>query len=150
MPRRRAQCLVLIRARGTNTSAARYSGSICRCGRFIALRLLTAYAIKLAILGGDEHLRAADLAEFPAIRKAAGVLSLYIIAICLINFVSGILSRSRRQRELRLVNCIAGKDSSGSVEQGVGVLFADDPAIDEVVDEARRIEEVRSRQIGQR
>lgn len=29
----------------------------------IALSLLTAYAIKLAILGGDEHLRAADLAE---------------------------------------------------------------------------------------
>lgn len=57
----------------------------------IALSLLTAYAIKLAILGGDAYLRAADVAEFPAIRKAAGVLTLYIIAICLINFVSVIL-----------------------------------------------------------
>ncbi|MDQ3446601.1 MAG: disulfide bond formation protein B [Pseudomonadota bacterium] len=57
----------------------------------IALSLLTAYAIKLAILGGDEYLRAADLSEFPAIRKAADFLSLYIIVICLINFVSVLL-----------------------------------------------------------
>ena len=57
----------------------------------IALSLLTAYAIKLAILGGDEYLREAELAEFPAIRKIADVLSLYVIAICLIDLVSGIL-----------------------------------------------------------
>ena len=57
----------------------------------IALILLTAYAIKLAILGGDEYLRAADIGEFPAIKKIAGVLSIYVIVICLINFVSVIL-----------------------------------------------------------
>ena len=57
----------------------------------IALSLLTAYAIKLAILGGDEYLREADLAQFSSIRKTAHLLSLYIIVICLINFVSVIL-----------------------------------------------------------
>ena len=57
----------------------------------IALSLLTAYAIKLAILGGDEYLREAELGEFPAIRKAADILSLYVIAISLINLVSVVL-----------------------------------------------------------
>jgi len=57
----------------------------------IALCLLTAYAIKLAILGGDEYLREAELAEFPAIRKIADILSLYVIALCLINLVSVVL-----------------------------------------------------------
>ena len=57
----------------------------------IALCLLTAYAIKLAILGGDEYLREAELAEFPAIRKVAEHLSLYVIALCLINLVSVVL-----------------------------------------------------------
>ena len=57
----------------------------------IALCLLTAYAIKLAILGGDEYLRAADVAEFPAIRKLASALSLYIVLICVVNLISVIL-----------------------------------------------------------
>ena len=57
----------------------------------IALSLLTAYAIKLAILGGDEYLRAADLSQFPSIRKVADVLSVYVIAICVINLISVIL-----------------------------------------------------------
>ena len=57
----------------------------------IALSLLAAYAIKLAILGGDEYLRAADVAEFPAIKRAAELLSLYVIVICVINLVSVIL-----------------------------------------------------------
>jgi disulfide bond formation protein DsbB len=57
----------------------------------IALCLLTAYAIKLAILGGDEYLREAELAEFPAIKKVADILSLYVIAICVINMVSVVL-----------------------------------------------------------
>lgn len=57
----------------------------------IALSLLTAYAIKLAILGGDDYLRKAELAEFPAIRKIADVLSLYVIAICVVNLISVIL-----------------------------------------------------------
>ena len=57
----------------------------------IALTLLIAYAIKLAILGGDEYLREADLSEFPAIRRIADILSIYVIAICLINLVSVVL-----------------------------------------------------------
>ena len=55
------------------------------------MSLLTAYAVKLAILGGDEYLRAAELSEFPAIRKIADVLSIYVIAICLINLISVVL-----------------------------------------------------------
>ena len=57
----------------------------------IALMLLIAYAIKLAILGGDEYLRQAEVAEFPAIRKLASALSVYIILICVVNLVSVIL-----------------------------------------------------------
>ena len=57
----------------------------------IALCLLTAYAIKLAILGGDEYLRGAEPSEFPAIKKIADILGLYVIAICVINLVSVIL-----------------------------------------------------------
>ena len=57
----------------------------------IALALLIAYAIKLAILGGDEYLREADVSEFPAIRRIADILGIYVIAICLINLVSVVL-----------------------------------------------------------
>jgi disulfide bond formation protein DsbB len=57
----------------------------------IALALLIAYAIKLAILGGDEYLREADVSEFPAISRIADILSIYVIAICLINLVSVVL-----------------------------------------------------------
>jgi disulfide bond formation protein DsbB/nitrate reductase NapE component len=57
----------------------------------IALALLIAYAIKLASLGGDEYLREADVSEFPAIRRIADILSIYVIAICLINLVSVVL-----------------------------------------------------------
>jgi disulfide bond formation protein DsbB len=57
----------------------------------IALSLLAAYAIKLAIIGGDEYLREVEMAEFPAIRKMADALSLYVIAICATNLISVIL-----------------------------------------------------------
>jgi len=57
----------------------------------IALALLIAYAIKLSILGGDEYLREADVSEFPAIRRIADILSIYVIALCLINLVSVVL-----------------------------------------------------------
>jgi hypothetical protein len=57
----------------------------------IALCLLTAYAIKLSILGGDDHLLAADPPQFPAIKKAADLLSLYVIVLCVINLVSVVL-----------------------------------------------------------
>ncbi|MEO8186967.1 MAG: hypothetical protein ABI580_06335 [Burkholderiaceae bacterium] len=55
------------------------------------LELLTAYAIKLSIVGGDEYLREADVAAFPTIRKTADGLSLYVVVICLINLVSVVL-----------------------------------------------------------
>ena len=57
----------------------------------IALALLSAYAIKLAILGGDEYLREADVGEFPALGRIADILSIYVIALCLINLVSVVL-----------------------------------------------------------
>ena len=57
----------------------------------IALSLLTAYAIKLATLGGDEYLLTADATQFPVIKKAADLLSLYVIALCVVNLVSVVL-----------------------------------------------------------
>ena len=57
----------------------------------IALALLIAYALKLAILGGDEYLREADPKSFPLIDKLAAILSLYVLAICFINFASVIV-----------------------------------------------------------
>ncbi len=57
----------------------------------IALALLIAYSIKLAILGGDEYLRQAEVAEFPVVRTLASALGLYIILMCVVNLVSVIL-----------------------------------------------------------
>ena len=57
----------------------------------IALTLLIAYAIKLAILGGDEYLRDGEVTEFPGIRRIADVLGLYVIVICVINLISVVL-----------------------------------------------------------
>jgi disulfide bond formation protein DsbB len=57
----------------------------------IALALLTANAIKLAMLGGDEHLQGTDAGKFPAIKKLAHILSFYVIALCLINLGSVVL-----------------------------------------------------------
>jgi hypothetical protein len=54
----------------------------------IALTILIAYAIKMAIIGGDEYLSAASLDEFPVLRKTADVLSLYVVVICVINLIS--------------------------------------------------------------
>jgi disulfide bond formation protein DsbB len=57
----------------------------------IALALLIAYALKLAILGGDDHLRETDVRTFPIISKLANVLSIYVIVICLINLISVVI-----------------------------------------------------------
>lgn len=54
----------------------------------IALALLIAYALKLAVLGGDDHLRETEARSFPIIEKVASLLSLYVIALCAINLVS--------------------------------------------------------------
>jgi disulfide bond formation protein DsbB len=57
----------------------------------IALCLLIAYAAKLAVLGGDEHLRDHHVSRFPVLARAANVISLYVIALCAINLVSAVL-----------------------------------------------------------
>ena len=54
----------------------------------IAVAILLAFAIKLAVLGGDD-LR--NLQRSPALGRLARLLSLYMIAIGLINFASVIL-----------------------------------------------------------
>jgi hypothetical protein len=51
----------------------------------IAVAILLAFAIKLTVLG-DEHLR--DRPPSPALGRLARLLSLYVIAICLINLGS--------------------------------------------------------------
>jgi disulfide bond formation protein DsbB len=57
----------------------------------IALCLLTAYAAKLAVLGGDEYLEEIPSSQFPLIGKLGDVASLYVIVICAVNFVSVVL-----------------------------------------------------------
>jgi disulfide bond formation protein DsbB len=54
----------------------------------IALTILTAYAIKMAIIGGDEYLSVASVDEFPILRKIADALSLYVVVICVVNLIS--------------------------------------------------------------
>ena len=54
----------------------------------VALAILLAFAVKLTILGG-ENLREQQTA--PALRQAAGILGLFVIALCAINFVSVII-----------------------------------------------------------
>ncbi|KXF76666.1 disulfide bond formation protein DsbB [Paramesorhizobium deserti] len=57
----------------------------------IALALLIAYAFKLILWGGADYLRNARIADYPVIRTLATLLSLYVIAIALINFGSVVL-----------------------------------------------------------
>jgi disulfide bond formation protein DsbB len=57
----------------------------------IALCLLTAYAAKLAVLGGDEYLEEIPASRFPLISRTGNVVSLYVIAICAVNFASVVL-----------------------------------------------------------
>jgi disulfide bond formation protein DsbB len=57
----------------------------------IALCLLIAFAAKLAVLGGDEHLRDHHVTRFPVVDRGAKVISLYVIALCAINLVSAVL-----------------------------------------------------------
>jgi disulfide bond formation protein DsbB len=56
----------------------------------IALALLSAYAARLALLGGGDP-RGYALADFSRLQKIANLLSLYVIALCLINLVSVVL-----------------------------------------------------------
>lgn len=54
----------------------------------IALALLLAYALKLAVLGGDAHMQGANLDRFPPLRTIARVLGAYVILLCAVNLVS--------------------------------------------------------------
>lgn len=57
----------------------------------IAVALLTAYALKLALLGGDDMMRSTDLRSQPHVKRLAGLLGLYVIALVAINLVSVVL-----------------------------------------------------------
>jgi disulfide bond formation protein DsbB len=57
----------------------------------IALTILIAYAVKMAIIGGDEYLRSASIDEFPALHRIADALSAYVILLCVINLVSVVI-----------------------------------------------------------
>jgi disulfide bond formation protein DsbB len=54
----------------------------------IALALLTAYAIKVTLVGNDAFMRTADIVSFPRLKRLADAVSLYVIALLLINAVS--------------------------------------------------------------
>lgn len=57
----------------------------------IALALLAAYAVKMAVVGGDEYLERAKPSSFPLIDTLAGFLSVYVMVILAINLVSAVL-----------------------------------------------------------
>ena len=57
----------------------------------IALCVLTAFALKLTILGGDDHRRANPIDSFPVLPVAARVLSGALLLLCALNFVSVIV-----------------------------------------------------------
>jgi disulfide bond formation protein DsbB len=57
----------------------------------IALTLLTAYAVKLALLGNDAFLRDTDVRSFPRIKRVANAIAFYVIALVAINLVSVVL-----------------------------------------------------------
>ena len=57
----------------------------------IAMVMLIAYAIKLAVIGGDEHLGDADVRSFPLIDRLSNIASVYVIALCLVNLVSVVI-----------------------------------------------------------
>ena len=54
----------------------------------IALALLTAYAMKVTLLGNDAFLRTSDIATFPRLKYVADAVSLYVVAILVINAVA--------------------------------------------------------------
>jgi disulfide bond formation protein DsbB len=57
----------------------------------IALALLVAFAIKLSVLGGAERLRDVRADAFPHLNRLAVILSIYLIALCAVNFVSVVM-----------------------------------------------------------
>jgi disulfide bond formation protein DsbB len=57
----------------------------------IALCVLAAFALKLAILGGDEHRRANPLDSFPVLPTAATALGALLVVLCAVNFGSAVV-----------------------------------------------------------
>lgn len=57
----------------------------------IALMILLAFALKMAIVGGDEFLEGAPLAGFPALRRIADAAGVFVILLCVVNLVSVIV-----------------------------------------------------------
>jgi disulfide bond formation protein DsbB len=57
----------------------------------IALCVLAAFALKLAILGGDDHRRANPLDSFPVLPAAATALGALLVVLCAINFGSAVV-----------------------------------------------------------
>lgn len=57
----------------------------------IALTILLAYALKMAIVGGDEYLQSASIEEFPLLRRIAAALSVYVVLLCAVNLVSVVI-----------------------------------------------------------
>jgi hypothetical protein len=57
----------------------------------IALCVLAAFALKLTILGGDDHRRANPIDSFPVLPAVARVLTGALILLCAVNFVSVIV-----------------------------------------------------------
>ncbi len=54
----------------------------------IALCLLAALAFRLAVLGGNDHMRGNDAATFPLLHRLARIAGFYVIALSALNFVS--------------------------------------------------------------
>lgn len=57
----------------------------------IGLALISAFALRLAVLGGDGHMRGARLADHPTAARLANALAIYVIALAAINLVSVVL-----------------------------------------------------------
>ncbi len=54
----------------------------------IALAILTAYSVKLIVLGNDDHVGKSAISDTPVLSRIAGALSLYVIALVAINLAS--------------------------------------------------------------
>jgi hypothetical protein len=57
----------------------------------IALAVLFSFALKLAILGGDDHRRAHPPETFPFVLQAARWLGIAVIALCAVNLLSALV-----------------------------------------------------------
>ncbi len=55
----------------------------------IAAALLLGFALKLALLGGGDDL--APPKKFPALKRAANLLSLFVVLLCAVNFIAAIV-----------------------------------------------------------